>query len=175
MFGDVSRNVWRHSPECLGTFPGMFGDIPPNVWGHSPERLATVPGMFEDIPRNVWRHSPKYNIPPVPSIPLPVPVFLVLYIAPGSVCKKAALKNFAKFTGKQLCPSLFKKTLIYKKLVNGCFWKTSTLRMFPWQFSLGNFAEYFFPYRVTKNLYIYLDSLFIFCADHIATSESQKD
>ena len=33
------------------------------------------------IPRNVWGHSPEYSIPRVPPIPLPVPVFLVLYIA----------------------------------------------------------------------------------------------
>ena len=40
--------------------------------------------MFGDIPQNVWWHSPEYNIlliPHVPRIPLPVPVFLVLYIA----------------------------------------------------------------------------------------------
>ena len=45
--------------------------------------------MFEDIPRNIWQHfpeynTPEYNIPPIPRvvrIPLPVPVFLVLYIA----------------------------------------------------------------------------------------------
>ena len=68
----------------MKTFPGMFEDIPRNVWRYSPECFTTFPGMFGDIPRNVWRHSPKYNIPPitrVPRTPLPVPVFLVLYIA----------------------------------------------------------------------------------------------
>ena len=92
IFYDIPRNVWRHSPEYLATFPGIFGDIPwnicedipRNVWGHSRECLATFLGMFEGIPRNVWPHSPKYSIPPiprVPRIPFPVPVFLVLYIA----------------------------------------------------------------------------------------------
>ena len=64
MFGNISRNIWRHSPEYLATFPGIFGDIPRNVrrhsrniWRHSPKYLTTFPGMFEDIPRNVWRHS----------------------------------------------------------------------------------------------------------------------
>ena len=87
MFGDIPRNIWRYSPECLATFPGMFGDIPRNVWGHSPEYMATFPGMFGDILRNFWWHSPEYNIlpiPRVPRIPFPVPVFLVLYIAPKS-------------------------------------------------------------------------------------------
>ena len=91
----VSRSVWRHSPECLATFPGMFYSIPRNAWRHSPECLATFPGMFYNIPQNVlrhspeclrtfprhvWRHCPEYNIPPIPRIPFPVPVFLFLYI-----------------------------------------------------------------------------------------------
>ena len=49
----------------------MVEDILWNVWGHSPECLGTFPRMFIDIP----------PIPRVPRIPLPVPVFLVLYIA----------------------------------------------------------------------------------------------
>ena len=60
MFEDISRNVWQHSPKCLGKFPGMFGDIPWNVWRHSPEYLRTFPGMFGDIPRNVSGHSPEF-------------------------------------------------------------------------------------------------------------------
>ena len=63
---NVPRNVWRDSPECLGTLPGMFEDIARNVWGHSPECLATFPGMFANIPRNVWRHSfptGQFNLP----------------------------------------------------------------------------------------------------------------
>ena len=59
MFEDIPRNVWRHSPECLGTFRGILGDIPRNIWGHSPKCLRTFPGMFEDIPRNAWGHSPE--------------------------------------------------------------------------------------------------------------------
>ena len=83
MFGDIPRNIWRHSSECLRTFPGMFGE-PRNVWGHSPECLRAFPWMFGHIPRNVWGHSPEYSIPRIPRvlrIPFPVPVFLVLYIA----------------------------------------------------------------------------------------------
>ena len=57
MSGDIPRNVWGHSPECLAPFPEMFGDISRNVWRHSPECLRTFPGMFGDIPRNVWGHS----------------------------------------------------------------------------------------------------------------------
>ena len=91
MFGDISRNVLQHSPECLATFPGMFGEISRNVLQHSPEYLVTFPGMFENIPGNVWRHSPEYNIPfipRVPCIPLPVLVFLFLNIASlRRVCK----------------------------------------------------------------------------------------
>ena len=49
----LARNVWRHPPECLRTFPGMFDDIPRNVWRHSPECLTIFPGMLEDIPWNV--------------------------------------------------------------------------------------------------------------------------
>ena len=81
MFGDIPQNVLRHSPECLATLPGMFGNVPRNVWRHSLERLRTFPGMLGAIPRNVWRHSPEYNIPPIPRVPFPVPVFLFLYIA----------------------------------------------------------------------------------------------
>ena len=80
----IPRNIWGHSQEYLGIFPGMFEGIPRNVWGHSQECLGTFPGMFADIPRYVWRHSPEYNIPPIPRvhhIPFPVPVFLVSYIA----------------------------------------------------------------------------------------------
>ena len=55
----IPRNVYRHSVECLATFPGMFKDIPRNVWEHSPESLLTFPGIFEDIVRNVCRHSPE--------------------------------------------------------------------------------------------------------------------
>ena len=96
IFYDSPQNIGRHSPECLATFPGIFGDVPRNVWWHSPEYMATFPGIFGDIPRNIWRHSPEClvtfpgmfgNIPPiprVPRIPFPVPVFLVLYIAPKS-------------------------------------------------------------------------------------------
>ena len=52
MFGDILRNIWRHSPECLATFPGIF-DIPRNIWRHSPECLVTFPRIFGDIPRNI--------------------------------------------------------------------------------------------------------------------------
>ena len=77
MFGDIPRNVWRHSPECLRTFLGMFEGIPRNVWW-------TFPGIFGDVAQNVWQHFPEYNFPPiprVPRIPFSVSVFLVLYIA----------------------------------------------------------------------------------------------
>ena len=87
IFYDSPQNIGLHCPECLATFPRIFGDIPRNVWGHSPEYMATFPGMFGDILRNFWWHSPEYNIlpiPRVPRIPFPVPVFLVLYIAPKS-------------------------------------------------------------------------------------------
>ena len=108
MFYDIPRNVWRHSPEWLGTFPGMFEDIPRNVWWPSPECLATFPGMFGDIPWNLWGHSAKYYISTplisrVPHIPFPVPVFLFLYIAQGfqllwetciEVLRKIFFKNF---------------------------------------------------------------------------------
>ena len=95
MFGDIPRNIWRHSLECLRTFPGMFGDIPwiiwrhslgmfgdipRNVWGHFSECLRTFPGMFGNIPRNIT--LPLFLIPRVPRIPFPVLAFLVLYIAP---------------------------------------------------------------------------------------------
>ena len=56
MFGDIPRNVWGHSLECLTRFPGIFGDIPRNVWRHSPECLASFPGMFGEIPG--LQHSP---------------------------------------------------------------------------------------------------------------------
>ena len=56
----------------------MFHDTPGNIWRHSTECLATFTGMFEDTPQDVWRHSPEYDIPHVPRIPFPVPVFLVL-------------------------------------------------------------------------------------------------
>ena len=78
MFWDIPRSVWRYSPEYLRTFPGMFGDISRNIWGHSPECIVTFPGMFGDIPRNISSHPLIFR---VPSIPFPVPVFLVLYIA----------------------------------------------------------------------------------------------
>ena len=55
--GNISWNVWQHSPEYLAIFPRMLGNIPQNAWQHSPECLATFPRMFEDIPRNFWRHS----------------------------------------------------------------------------------------------------------------------
>ena len=74
MFDDISRNIWRYSPECLRTFPGMFSTIP----------------------RNVWRHSVEYKIPSIPyvlRIPFPVPVFLVLYIAIDNYIKKLTV-NF---------------------------------------------------------------------------------
>ena len=71
MFGDIPQNIWWHSPECLVTFPDIFGDIPQNIWWNSPECLATFPGLYNILP-----------IPRVPRIPFPVPVFLVLYIAP---------------------------------------------------------------------------------------------
>ena len=92
----IPRNLWWYSPECLATFPRIFYDSPQNIGLHCPECLATFPRIFGDIPRNVWGHSPEYmatfpgmfgNIPPiprVPRIPFPVPVFLVLYIAPKS-------------------------------------------------------------------------------------------
>ena len=71
-----------HSPECLRTFPDIFGNIPRNVWRHSPEYLGhssecftTFPGMFGNIPRNI-----KFPIPHVPRISFRVPIFLVLYI-----------------------------------------------------------------------------------------------
>ena len=60
MFGDIPRNVWGHSLECLRTFPRMFNSIPWNVWLHSPECLMIIPGMLQDNPRNVWVHSPEY-------------------------------------------------------------------------------------------------------------------
>ena len=81
MFGGIPRNIWWHSAECLMTFSGMLDNIPRNIWRHSPECLRTFPRMFSNIPRNTWRHSPEYNIPTIPCIPFPFPVFLVLYIA----------------------------------------------------------------------------------------------
>ena len=68
MFGEIPRNVWRHSPECLKTFPKCF---------------MTFPEMFGVISRNAWRHFPEYDISPIPRfphIPFPAAVFLVLYI-----------------------------------------------------------------------------------------------
>ena len=69
IFEDIPLNVWGHSPECFRTFleifgdiPQMFSNIPCNVSGHSPEYLGIFPEIFEDIPRNVWRHSLEYNI-----------------------------------------------------------------------------------------------------------------
>ena len=59
MFYDMPRNVLRHSPEYLATFPGMFYNIPRNVLRHSPKCLRTFPGMLEYIPQNVWRHPPE--------------------------------------------------------------------------------------------------------------------
>ena len=84
MFGNIPRNVWRYSGECLRTFPGVFGYISRNVWRYSPECWKRFLGKFEYILRNIWRHSPEYNIPlipRVPRIPFSVPVFLVLYKA----------------------------------------------------------------------------------------------
>ena len=84
IFGNIPRNVWQHSSECLRTFPGVFGYISRNVWRYSPECWKRFLGKFEYIPRNIWRHSPEYNIPlipRVPRIPFSVPVFLVLYKA----------------------------------------------------------------------------------------------
>ena len=55
-----------HSPEylkCLATFPGIFGDISRNVWGHSPECLRRFRGMFGDIPWNI-------SFPPFPEFPV---------------------------------------------------------------------------------------------------------
>ena len=73
MFGDISWNVWWHSPGYLATFPGMFDGIHWNIWRHSPESLstfpeclATFPGMFGDIPRNI-------TFPPFPTFPYSVP------------------------------------------------------------------------------------------------------
>ena len=42
---------------------------------------------------------------------------------PEVFCKKGVLRNFAKFTGKHLCQSLFfnKNTLLKKRLWHGCF------------------------------------------------------
>ena len=54
----------------------MYGGIPRNDWQRPRECL----GMFEDIPRDIWRHPLEYDIPRVPRIPFPVPVFLVLYL-----------------------------------------------------------------------------------------------
>ena len=80
-----NRYGWRFDQfstiKVNRTFPGMFRYIPRNVWRYSPECLTAFPGMFGYISRNVWRHSPEYNIPPIPRVPFPVPVFLVLYIA----------------------------------------------------------------------------------------------
>ena len=99
MFGNISRNVWGHSPEYLATFPGMFGNILRDVWRHSPECLRTFPGMFGNILRNVWWHSPEYNIPLIPCaprIPFPVPVLLVLYIAFATVFEKQPFRKISE-------------------------------------------------------------------------------
>ena len=110
MFWDIPRNVWGHSPEYLMTFPGIFGDIPRNVWRHSPKCLATFPRMFEDIPRNVWGHSTECLVtfprmfgnilrniksPYSPCSPhsVPLPVFLVLYIALRHGCSPVNLRH----------------------------------------------------------------------------------
>ena len=44
-----------HLHQTWATFHGMFCNIPQNVWRHSPECLTTFPGMFEgiNIPGNV--------------------------------------------------------------------------------------------------------------------------
>ena len=39
---------------------------------------------------------------------------------PEVFCKKGALKNFGKFTGKHLCQSLFFKILLKKRLRHRC-------------------------------------------------------
>ena len=66
MFEDILRDVRRHPPKCLSTFPVMFGnipgnvsDIPRNVWQHSPECLRKFPGMKHSL------HSPRslHSIP----------------------------------------------------------------------------------------------------------------
>ena len=83
MYGDILRNVWRHSWECLAIFPGIFEDIPRNIWRYSAECFRIFPRIFGNIPQNFWRESPEYNIPPIPRVPhilFPVPIFLVFYI-----------------------------------------------------------------------------------------------
>ena len=90
IFSNILWIVWGHSPECLATFPvvftvhspeclskfpGIFENIPRNVWRHFPECLATFPRMFGDVPRNI-KSSPISCISRIP-----VPVFLVFYIA----------------------------------------------------------------------------------------------
>ena len=39
----------------------------------------------------------------------------------GVLCKKGVLDNFAEFTGKHLCQSLFLKSLLKKRLWHRCF------------------------------------------------------
>ena len=80
----ILPNNSLHLHKTLAIFPQMFGKISWNVWRHSPEYLRTFPEMFEDIPRNVCVTFPKYNIVPIPRVPhilFPVCVILVLYIA----------------------------------------------------------------------------------------------
>ena len=51
-------NLWtvKHSEindSNLPIFPGIFWDIPQNVWKHSPECLRSFPTMLGNIPRNI--------------------------------------------------------------------------------------------------------------------------
>ena len=50
------KNVWRMFLRKFYdiTLPGMFYNIPRNIWRHSPDCLGRLPVMFSDIPRNFF-------------------------------------------------------------------------------------------------------------------------
>ena len=105
-------------------------NVPRNVWRHSPECLAAFRGMFYDIPRNVWRHSPEYNIPPIPRIPFPVPVFLFLYIADRIYFYSVFTTHMTSICEKKVDKYLCRISSSYRSSHRRCSGKKVFLKIF---------------------------------------------
>ena len=73
---DIPWNVWRYSPECLRTFPGMFGGIPRNItFPHSSRsphsvRRSCIPDFIR---------SPNRSLPLILLMLLSVYLYLLIY------------------------------------------------------------------------------------------------
>ena len=59
-FGQIHKNIWKHTREHLETYTNTFGNIHKHIWRHTYKHLDTYTNTFGNIHKNMGRHTYKH-------------------------------------------------------------------------------------------------------------------